>query len=139
MTIAGNSRLSRCVDGMDIMDGADPVDRLYGFVGLGPADRRFISRMHFRVPKALYYCPLGTLLIGLRATMNRMLSPMRVSRLSGICYRLFCNSHLISLYSLPYKEIHIIILYQVLGLCKSQGLPCAGPICSRSLEHVLTV
>ena len=37
------------VDGMGIMDGADPVDRLYGFVGLGPADRRFISRMHFRV------------------------------------------------------------------------------------------
>ena len=33
---------------MGIMDGADPVDRLYGFVGLGPADRRFISRMHFR-------------------------------------------------------------------------------------------
>lgn len=32
---------------MGIMDGADPVDRLYGFVGLGPADRRFISRMHF--------------------------------------------------------------------------------------------
>ena len=31
------------------MDGADPVDRLYGFVGLDPADRRFISRMHFRV------------------------------------------------------------------------------------------
>ena len=33
---------------MGILDGADPVDRLYGFVGLGPADRRFISRMHFR-------------------------------------------------------------------------------------------
>ena len=23
-------------------------NRLFGFVGLGPADRRFISRMHFR-------------------------------------------------------------------------------------------
>ena len=31
------------MDGMGIVDGADPVDRLGGFVGLGPADRRFIS------------------------------------------------------------------------------------------------
>lgn len=36
-------------DGYYLMDGADPVDRLYGFVGLGPADRRFISRMHLRL------------------------------------------------------------------------------------------
>ena len=53
--------------GWVIVDGADPVDRLFGFVGLGPADRRFISRMHFR---DLHYL-LGTL-IGLTSYINRM-------------------------------------------------------------------
>ena len=48
-------------------------DRLFGFVGLGPADRRFISRMHSRdlevhlVPNLPTYS-YPVLSLGLKAT-----------------------------------------------------------------------